>query len=145
MAGFEVIGDLQEADLKKLPVSSLTASKGDLIERTAGSATWAKCTSTSDHFTPKAIVMEDITSASQVLAYRIKGDETVKAESANNANSAHYGDRMTLTDENTVNNTGSDVTGQAVSFVQEGYAGATTDKRLIGRILVGNGVDPDAS
>lgn len=144
-AGFEVIGDKDDSRLEKLPVSSLTAAIGDLLELTAGATTWAKTTSSTDFFTPKAIVEETATSASEILCYRLSGLERVRAASTNNAVVAHYGDRMALTDENAVNNSGSDVTGQAVAFVQEGVAGALSDKRIIGRVLVGNGVDPDAS
>lgn len=144
-AGFEVIGNKDDGQLEKLPTSALTADIGDLLERLAGSTTWAKTTSTSNFFTPKAIVEETATSASEILCYRLSGLEKVRAASTNDAVVAHYGDRMALTDENAVNNSGSDVTGQAVVFIQEGVAGALTDKRIIGRVLVGNGVDPDAA
>lgn len=142
---FEVIGNITEAEFKTLPVSSLTIAANSLIELTAGSTTWQACTSTSNFFTRKAITMEAGTAASSILAYELDGTEKVRCTATNNGNTSHNGDRMTLTDETAVNNTGSDVTGQAVSFVQDGISGATTDKRLIGRILVGNGVDPDAA
>lgn len=145
MAGLKVMEDIGNKGLKKLPTSSLTAAIGDLIELTAGSTTWAAVTSTSDHFTRKAIVMETATSASSVLAYELDGSERVQAESANNGNTAHNGDRMAATDTNTVNNSGTDVTGQAVVFVQDGVSGAAADKRILGRVLVGSGVDPDAA
>lgn len=145
MPGFKVIADPVDGGLKKLPTSSLTASVGDLLELTAGSTTWAKCTSTSNFFTRKAIVMEAATSASSILCYEIRGSETVQAESNAASDVTHNGDRMTLTDENTVANTGTDVTGQAVSFVQDGTVGATTDQQIFGKVIVGNGVDPDAT
>lgn len=143
MAGFKVIKDKNDAEFKELPVSSQTLAVGDLIELTAGSTTWAACTATTDFFTRKAIAMEAVTSAATtVLAYELDGKETVSVEANATANTAHNGDRMTLTDKNTVANTGSDVTGQAVSFVQDGIDGTTS---IVGRVLVGNGVDPDAS
>lgn len=146
MAGFEVISDLNDAQFQKVDVSSLTTTIGELLERTAGSTTWAACSATTDFFTPKAIAMEAVTSASSVLVYRLTGLETVKAVANNSSSTTHNGDRMTLiTNAYTVSNTGSDVTGQAVCFVQEGVIGVTGDKRIVGRVLVGNGVDPDAS
>lgn len=147
MAGFRVIKDLNDARLEKLPVSSQTLSVGDLIELTAGSANWAATTSSTNHFTPKAIAMEAVTSsATQVLAYLLDGDEFVAVESANTANTSHNGDRMALTDKNTVNNSGSDATGQAVAFVQTGTSGAAgSTTEIVGHVLVGNGVDPDAA
>lgn len=142
MAGFYVIADINDRPMRKLPVSSLTASIGDLLELTAGSTTWAKCTSTSNFFTRKAIVMEAITSASTVLAQELDGNEEVVCDATETAATTDNGDRMTLTDENEVNNTHTDVTGQAVSFVQTGIVGTTKVK---GYVLVGSGVDPDAA
>lgn len=143
MAGFSVLKDINDRPLKKVPVSSLTAAIGDLLELTAGSTTWAKVTSSSDHFTPKAILMETLTSASQALVFELDGTEEVRVEAANTANAAHNGDRMAATDENTVNNSGTDVTGQAVVFLQTGIGPGSTE--IVGRVLVGNGVDPDAA
>lgn len=145
MKGFSVIADYDESCVKELPVSSLTAAIGDLLELTAGSTTWAACTSSSNFFTRKAVSMQPTTSASVILAYELDGTEKVQAESANNSDSAHNGDRMLLTDSNTVNNAGSDNTSQNVCFVQEGTVGINTDKTLVGRVIVGLGVDPDAT
>lgn len=145
MAGLSVSGDIKSGPLVKLDVSSLTAAVGDLLELTAGSTTWAAVSSTSNFFTRKAIAMEATTSASTILARELDGTERVIAESANNSNVAHNGDRMAATDSNTINNSGTDVTGQAVVFVQDTTQGAVGDKRIVGRVLVGNGVDPDAA
>lgn len=145
MAGFKVVKDLDEAAFERVDVSSLTAAVGDLLERTAGSTTWAKCTSSSNFFTVKGILQEALTSASTALIYRLNGREVVEADATNAANAAHNGDRMALTDENAVNNSGSDSTGQAVAFVQEGVLATSFGQKILGRVLVGNGVDPDAS
>lgn len=142
---FEVIKDLHDAELVELPVSSFSGTKGDLVERLAAGTGWTACTSTSPHFTPKAILMETVTSASSVLAYRLTGFETVRADATNAANADHNGDLMVLTNTSTVNNTGTTSAAEYATFVQEGYSGATTDNLLIGRVIVGNGVDPDAA
>lgn len=143
---FEIIKDINSNPARKIPISSITVAVGDLLEVTAGSTTWALCTSSTNFFTRKAIALEAATTAAtSVLAQELTGNEVVKVETANNSNSAHNGDRMALTDENTVNNSGSDVTGQAVGFLQIGTSGAASDKRITGYVLVGSGVDPDAS
>lgn len=143
---FELIGDYTDKGTFLAPISSQTLAVGDLIERTAGATTWAATTSSSDFFTRKAICLEAATSSdTEVLAVELDGTESVKVESANNSNTAHNGDRMALTDANTVNNSGSDVTGQAVGFIQDGVSGSAAEKRIIGKVLVGNGVDPDAA
>lgn len=144
MTGFKVISSIVEMELKNLPISSQTLAVGDLIELTAGTTTWAACTSSSDHFTRKAICFAAATSASTtVLAYEVNGGERVEAEVTNTADVTHNGDRMVLTDKNTVNNTGTDSTAQTACFVQDGTGSTTTS--IVGRILVGNGVDPDAA
>lgn len=140
--GFNVIKDIRDNPLRTLPLTSATYAIGDLVELTAGSTTWAKVTSSSDFFTRKAIVMEAGTLTSG-LAMELTGNELVRVESANTANAAHNGDRMAFTDANTVNNSGSDVVLQAVGFVQTGIGPGTTE--IVGYVLVGNGVDPDAA
>ena len=145
MAGFEVIGDIKDGSLRKLPVSTYTGAIGDLIELAIGSTTWSACTAASQGWSRKAIVMETATAASSVLAYELNGSETVKAESNASGAAAANGDRMILTDTNTVNNTGTDNTSEEACFIQDGYAGAATDKRIVGRVIVGNGVDPAAT
>lgn len=146
MAGFKLLRDPSDKGAKKVPISSQTVLVGDLLELTAGSTTWAVCTSSTNFFTRKAVALEAASSsATEVLVVELDGNEDVEVESANNSDTAHNGDRMALTDKNTVNNSGSDVTGQAVAFVQDGVVGAAADLRIVGRVLVGNGVDPDAA
>lgn len=145
MVGFNVIKDIADRPSRIVPCSSATYVAGDLIELAAGSVSWTKVTSASTHFTRKAIVMSPGTTVTSVLAMELSGNELVRAESANNSNVLHNGDRMAFTDENTVNNSGTDVTGEAAGFVQTGTTGATTDKQIIGYVLVGSGVDPDAA
>jgi hypothetical protein len=145
MTGFKVLSTIDEIELKKLPVSSQTLSVGSLIEQTAGTTTWAACTATTNFFTKKAICYQAVTStATTVLAYQVRGNEVVEgACTASSAAAAGVGDRLTLTDLDTLAYTGSDVTGQAVSFVMYGVGSDTS--HVIGKILVGNGVDPDAT
>src|SRR3990172_7359081 len=109
MAGFYIVADGNDRPNRTLPVSSLTAAIGDLLELTAGSTTWAKCTATSNFFTRKAIVREAIASASNVLATELYGNEEVVCDANETSDTADNGDRMTLTDENSVANTGTDV------------------------------------
>ena len=144
MPGFKVLADIDDKGLKYVPISSLAVTTGDLLEITAGSTTWAAVTSSSNYFSRKAIAMETVTSsATQVLVYELNGTEQVEVDSAITADSAHNGDRMLATDKDTVNNIGTDNTSQNVVFVQEKPGSTTT--RIIGRVIVGVGVDPDAT
>lgn len=145
-AGLRIVQDHNDKGFSLVPISSLTVAVGDLLELTAGSTTWALVTSSSNHFTRKAIAQEAATTAATELkVVELDGSELVEAQSANNSAAADNGDRMAATDKDTVNNSGTDVTGQAVVFVQTGVVGAAADKRIVGRVLVGSGVDPDAA
>ncbi len=145
-AGFRILRDDRDKGAQSLPISSQTLSVGDLIELVAGATTWAAVTSSSDFFTKKAICLGSATTANtEVLAVELDGSEHVQVQSANSSSASHNGDRMAFTDKNTVNNSGSDGTGQAVGFVQRGVIGATTDNQIWGVVLVGSGVDPDAA
>jgi len=142
--GLNVISRVDEIELKKYPISSQTVLVGDLFERTAGATTWTACTATSTYFTRKVIAYEAAsTSATEFLGYEVRGDEAVEAEVTNAAAAADNGDRMVLTDKNTVNNTGTDSAKEYACFIQDKIGKDST--HVIGRILVGNGVDPDAT
>jgi hypothetical protein len=146
MAGFRIHKSIIDLPCAKLPCSSLTAAVGDLIELITGEATvWTACTSSSNNFTRKAIVMETATAASSVLAMELTGNELVAAESNAASAVADNGNLMVLTDTNTVNNTGTTSAAQVACFLQTGTLGATTDKVLLGYVIVGNSVDPDAT
>lgn len=138
---FKLVRNPQTTDLvEELPISSLTVSKGDLLMRNKGATTWSLATSSLECWQEKAVAVEDATTAAtKVLGIIVLPGQIWEASSTNNANAAHNGDRMTLTDQANVNNTGSDVDTVVVSFIQKGYAGATTDKRLLGNIIFGSG------
>lgn len=144
-AGFLIVRDDRNKGSVELPISSASPAVGDLYELTAGSANWAAVTSSSNHFTRKAIVTRGGTSVTSIEAIVLDGNELVEVQSVNNSAAADNGDRMAATDANTVNNSGTDVTGQAVVFQQIGVVGAAADKRILGYVITGNGVDPDAA
>jgi len=144
MVGFKVLSSMKDASFRKLTISSLACAIGDLIEQEAGIANWTAADATSNHWTRKAIVMEvTTTSPTQVLAYELDGTEDVEGACANTASASDNGDRMILTDWNTINNSHTDVTGGAPAFIQDRVGSTTTS--IIGKVLVGSGVDPDAT
>ena len=140
MVGFKVLSAMKDAAFEEKPISTLALAVGDLIERDADDTTWVKTDSSSECFTRKAIVFEATTASdTKVLSYELDGTEVVEAQCTNTADASDNGDRMTLTDENTVNNSGSDVSTSVVSFIQDRLGSTTTS--IIGRVLVGNGID----
>jgi len=129
---------------KKVTISSITVTFGELLENVGGATTWTEPTATSNHFTRKAIAQEATsTSETSVLVYELDGTEDVEALATNTANAAHNGDLMVLTDSNTVNNTGTTSSTEYACFVQDKVGLDTT--HIIGRVLVGDGVNPDAT
>lgn len=146
MTGFEIVKDPADKGFSLLPISSITVASGDLLMLAVGATTWSLATSAAEHWQRKAIAQEAATTAAtEVKAIELDGNELVMAGSANNSNAAHNGDRMLLTDEDQVNNTGTDSTAEEACFLQTGVVGAAADKKILGRVLVGSGVNPDAA
>ena len=145
MVGFKVLSTPTDTvELRRYPISSQTVLVGDLFEQTAGTATWAACTSSSTHFTRKVIAYEAATSAAtSFLGYEVRGNEIIEGQCTETASANDNGDLMVLTDKNTINNTHTTSTTEKPVFIQEKVGSTTTS--LIGRILVGNGVDPDVT
>ena len=144
MAGYSIIRDINDTPAKQIPISTLAVEVGDLLELVAGATTWTATATASNYFTRKAIAMEAAVSGdSSVLAIELDGTETIRAESNATASADHNGDLMDATDENTVNNDGTTVSDQSCLFVQDSIGPGTTE--IIGRILVGKGVDPDVT
>lgn len=145
MAGFNILSDINDSGAKKVPISSITVTIGDLLELVGGATSWTACTATSAHFNRKAIAMENATSAAtEVLVQELTGTETVAADCvAGTADAADNGDLMVLTDKDSVNNTGTTSTTEYACFIQD-KVGENTSK-IIGRVIVGNGVNPDAT
>lgn len=140
-AGFTILRDNADKGAHEIPISSQTVLVGDLLDLAVGSTTWTVCTSSSVSYTRKAIALAAASSSdSVVLAVELDGNEDVQVQSVNDSAAADNGDRMALTDKNTVNNSGTDVTTTTVCFIQRGTVGATTDDQIWGNVLVGNGV-----
>lgn len=140
-AGFRLLRDNADKGAHAVPISSQTVLVGDLLDLAVGATTWTVCTSSSVSYTRKALAVSSATTAdTEVNAIELDGSEDIQVETANNSTAADNGDRMALTDKNTVNNSGTDVTTTTVGFIQRAPVGVTTDKQIWGNVLVGNGV-----
>jgi len=145
-AGFTILRDDADKGSHTLPISSQTISAGDLLDLDVGADNWTVVASDSVSYTRKAIALEAATSSdTEVLAVELDGNEDVQAQGANAGATADNGQRQAATDENTVNNSGSDVTTTTAVFLQRGVVGAntagqTSEYQIWGNVLVGNGV-----
>ena len=140
-AGFRILRDALDKGAHAIPISSQTVAVGDLLQLPVGDANWTVCTSASVSYTRKALAVAAATSSdTTVLAIELDGNEDVQVQSAGESAAADNGDRQALTDKNTVNNSGTDVTTTTVAFLQRGTVGAAADNQIWGNVLVGNGV-----
>jgi len=146
MAGFSPLrSESTEQDLE-LPVSSLTLAIGDMLELDIGAANWTVADASTEHWQLKAVCSESTTTADTVVKARlVSPGQLWEAESVSDSSASDNGDRMLLTDQNTVNNTGTDNTSEEACFVQLGTIGAVGDSRIFGLIVPGTGVNPDAA
>lgn len=132
MAGFSrKSGD--DRGYQKLTISSLALVAGDLVAFDRSNAKVIKATSSSSIEDLAGVVVEATTSAdTQALVQKITKDDLYEAPTTNSTNTTHNYQRMVLTDENEVNNTGTDSTSDAAVFVQLYPVGATGDKKIVG-------------
>ena len=138
--GFTLVREGADTQMIELNLSSVTTVVGDVLELVDGASTWALCTSTSNARTLKAVAQEAVTSGSAAKAILVNETQLWVAETNAASNSAHVGDRMALTDANTVNNSGTDQTGATGVFIMLQVVGATSENRILGRFcgLYGN-------
>lgn len=129
-----------------IPISSLTLATGDMLELDIGATTWTVADSSTIHFQKKAVCIEAATStATEVKAILVNDYQMWEVDLTNAGSDNHDGDRMVLTDQNDVNNTGTDSTAQTAVFIQFQRVGETSDNTAIGWFIAGTGIDPDAS
>lgn len=117
-------------------ISSLALAVGDVVAYDRANEIVIKATASSTIEELAGVVVEATTTAdtSVLLQELVDGDEYI-ADTANNSSTAHNYHRMLLTDENTVNNTGTDDTTDAAVFMQIATVGAAGDKKILGRFV----------
>lgn len=134
--GFKLIADPGNTEYRVYTIASQAYTIGDLVDISRTAATVTPSTASSTTVTIRGVAMETVTSAATTLLISLCNQyQRWSVDSTNTANSAHNGQRMILTDKATVNNTGTDSTSASAVFEQLGFTGATSDKRLVGRLL----------
>lgn len=146
MAGFVLLSGPGVENAWEHPISSLTLAVNDMIELDVGATTWTVADSSTQHWQKKAVCLSAATSSDTLVnAIDVLPGQLWLMDVANAANSAHNGDRMVLSDQNTVNNTGTDSTAQTAVVVQRYPETFTDTTSIVGEIVYGVGVDPDAT
>lgn len=136
MAGFQRVGGTT-TEAKKRVIGAVAYAVGDILMRSTTAGTLIAGTSS---ITPNLMNGGGIVTAAtdgvvtEVSVEPLDYDAEYTVESADNSNVAHNYMLMTLTDLNTVNNTGTDdVTNPC--FMQTGVVGVNTDKKIIGQFV----------
>lgn len=145
---FKLVKDPMDTQVEFLPISSQTVSVGEVLELDAGATTWTTADASTLHWQRKAVAIAAATSSdTEVKAILVHPFQLWEANTGSTSSANHNGDRMALAAGGlTVNNSGSDATGQTANFVQFGLVnvnGATDT--VVGYFLGGTGVDPDAA
>ena len=134
MAGFRKIGGSSDsAAWKERVIGAVAYNVGDLLmaSRTAGTLTAATSSATVSLLQGGGIVMKATDGVeTKVLIDPIDFNAVYEVESANASNTAHNYMRMALTDEDTVNNSGSDDGTNGV-VQQVGKSGINTTTILV--------------
>ena len=133
---------------EQITVASITAVAGDMMYISeADPSVWTVATASGvEHWHRKCVTTKAIASTdTTAIAKPVLPGQKWLADCTNNAVAADQYDRMILTDGHTVNNTSANSADSSAIFTMEGYQGALTDKKLIGEIAYGSGVDPDAT
>jgi len=144
MAGFTLRKG--HAEVEEATISSLTLAIGDLIELDVGATAWTVGDSATEHWQRKGVCMEAATSSdTKVKVLLVSPDQEWEVESANSSSADDNGDRMVLTDKNTVNNSGTDSTAEEAVVIQIAPVGSATDNKILVRFFDSTGINPDAA
>lgn len=133
---------------EQVTVASITAVAGDLLYVSeADPSVYTVATASGvEHWHRKAVATKAIASGdTTALVTPVLPGQKWQVDSTNDVVAADLYDRMILTDGHTVNNTSSNSADSSAVFTQTGYSGALTDRKLVGEIAYGSGVDPDAT
>jgi hypothetical protein len=135
MAGFQRVSGADRG-FERFTTSSLAITQGDLLVFDRANNVVIKATSSTSMEDVAGVAVETITSAeTSVLVQRVTEDDEYVVNTTNNTTTASNYERMVLTDENEVNNTGTDSTSDAAVFMQISPVGAAADKKIRGRFV----------
>ncbi len=120
----------------RFDTSSLAIAIGAMLVFDRSNHVVIKATSSTSVEDLAGIAVEAIAATdTSVLCQKVQENDEFIASTTNNSNSAHNYQRMVLTDESTVNNTGSDSTSDAAYIMQLYPVGAAADKKIRCRIV----------
>lgn len=133
MAGFKRVSG-NDSGFQRFVISNLACAIGDLLVFDRSANTVVKATSSSSLEDIAGVCVEATTTADiSVLAQRATVNDEFVVDTTNNTTTASNYERMVLTDEHTINNTGTDSTSDSAVFMQLSPVGAASAKQIRGR------------
>ena len=121
--------------LAKTAVTAMAA--GDVLAWNVSSNALERATSSSTTLTVYGVCVETRVAAdTNVLVCPFGPMQVWRCDVTNTSATTQIGERAALTDQATLNNSDSDVTGTTGVFRQLGFVGATTDKKMLVQPLV---------
>ena len=135
MAGFERVSGSDRGFIR-FDTSSLAITKGDLLAFDRSNNVVIKATSSTSVEDLAGVAVETIVSTeTSVLVQKVDENDEFVAPTTNNTAATMNYERMVLTDENEVNNTGTDSTSDAAYVMQLYPVGAASDKKIRCRLV----------
>ena len=144
---FRLVKNPSDTAAEYVTISSLALAVGDVIELDVGATAWTIANASTEHWQLKRVVMEITdTNDTEVKAILVNDQQVWDVDGDSTSDSGDNGDRMLLSaTAGRVQNTSSDNTSEEACFIQDAPVGASSDNRLIGHLIGGTGVNPDAS
>lgn len=133
--GFKLIADPNETEYRTYAIASQAYTIGDSVDVSRSAADVVPSSSSSVTYGIRGVAMETkATTDTTLLVALCTSFQRWTADVTNTPNAAHNGQRMVLTDQRTVNNTGTDSTTVNGVFEQIGVQDLN-GKRIVGRFL----------
>lgn len=130
--GFKLIADPTETEYRTMTIASQAYTIGDAVAYSRSAATVVPATSSSITNDIFGVAMETVTSsATTLLVAIVRPQQRWIADVTNATNTAHNFQRMVLTDQRTVNNTGTDSTANTAVVTQLGVVDSTGKRILV--------------
>ena len=144
---FRLVKDPLNTQAEYLPVSSLTLALGSVVELDIGATAWTAGNASTEHWQKKAVLIEAAASTdTEVLAVMVNDYQLWEVDTDSNSAAADNGDRMLLSaTAGQVNNTGTDNTSEEACFIQKAPVDAAADANILGWLVAGTGINPDAA
>lgn len=121
---------------ESVDISSITVTAGDLLAYDRSNNVAILATNSSSVEDLVGVAVEDkTTSDTSVLVQKIQKNDEYLVDTTNNSTEDSNYERMVLTDEATVNNTGTDSASDAAVFMQLRTIDSASDKKIVGRFV----------